>query len=442
MTVGTPNTERVAKVTRALDVMSASRDRRAFHVPGRIEVLGKHTDYAGGRSLLCAVERGFVIAAAPRADSLIRIVNADDESTLSSDGIDTKPHRTGVAPGWWRYAATVIERLRRDFSNIRRGADVAFSSNLPPDSGLSSSSALVVALFLALDAVNEFHGDPRYRTAIPNAELLAEYLGAVENGRPFAPLQAAGGGGVGTHGGSEDHTAILCCRADTLSRYAFCPVRFEGAVPMPAGHVFAIAFSGVAAAKTGNALTQYNEASIATQEIVRLWNVRTNREDATIGDALSATPAAPERLRDTVRTSKPRGFTSARLKDRLEQFLAESCEIIPRAFDALRAGHVAEFGRLVEQSQGNVERWLGNQTAETIALVRQARSLGAGAASAFGAGFGGSVWAMVREDSADVFSRAWRDAYAAEFPSAAPKAIFFITQAADGAAEIPFGDVT
>src|SRR5262249_3991142 len=44
-----------------------------FFVPGRIEVLGKHTDYAGGRSLLCAVERGFCLAVSPRADRLLRI---------------------------------------------------------------------------------------------------------------------------------------------------------------------------------------------------------------------------------------------------------------------------------------------------------------------------------------------------------------------------------
>jgi galactokinase len=429
------HTHRVAKVMRALDGMNASRERRAFHVPGRIEVLGKHTDYAGGRSLLCAVERGFVVAVGPRADNVILIENADDGSRYSSDA-------ARKAPGWWRYASTVTERTARDFPRLRLGADIALSSDLPPDSGLSSSSALVVALFLALDAVRPFRLDERYRNAIPNDETLAEYLGAVENGRPFGPLQTEGGGGVGTHGGSEDHTAILCCRADTLSRYAFCPVRFEGMVPMPSGHVFVIAFSGVAAAKTGNALAQYNEASIATQEIVRLWNGWTYRNDATIGDALAAVPDAAARLRDIVRSSEPRGFTTARLSDRLEQFLVESCDITPQAFDALRNGDLAVFGRLVEQSQTNAERWLGNQTRETITLVRQARALGAVAASAFGAGFGGSVWAMVREDSADACVTEWRDAYAAEFPVAAQKAIFFITRAANGAAEIPLGDFT
>ena len=49
--------------------------RMRWFVPGRIEVLGKHTDYAGGRSLLCAVERGFCVTAVPRDDDVMRVVD-------------------------------------------------------------------------------------------------------------------------------------------------------------------------------------------------------------------------------------------------------------------------------------------------------------------------------------------------------------------------------
>jgi galactokinase len=59
----------------------------AFFVPGRIEVLGKHTDYAGGRSLLCAVERGFVVLATPRDDAIICAVAVQrgEERAISLD---------------------------------------------------------------------------------------------------------------------------------------------------------------------------------------------------------------------------------------------------------------------------------------------------------------------------------------------------------------------
>ena len=51
------------------------QESRAFFVPGRLEVLGKHTDYAGGRSLLCTVERGICLVAAPRDDDRVRKIH-------------------------------------------------------------------------------------------------------------------------------------------------------------------------------------------------------------------------------------------------------------------------------------------------------------------------------------------------------------------------------
>jgi len=68
----------------ALDTNSADADSLAFFVPGRIEVLGKHTDYAGGRSLLCAMERGFAVLARPRTDAVVRAVDRVDAITARS----------------------------------------------------------------------------------------------------------------------------------------------------------------------------------------------------------------------------------------------------------------------------------------------------------------------------------------------------------------------
>jgi len=66
----------------------ACKSAPRWFVPGRIEVLGKHTDYAGGRSLLCAVERGFCVVARPRADNIVRIADAllDVETRLALSG--------------------------------------------------------------------------------------------------------------------------------------------------------------------------------------------------------------------------------------------------------------------------------------------------------------------------------------------------------------------
>ncbi len=194
----------------------APHDLSAFFVPGRIEVLGKHTDYAGGRSLLCAVEQGFTVAVTPRDDSRVSIVDVEDDAELSCDW---DPDIAPPASGWANYPMTVVRRVARNFPLVRRGADIAFISDLPPSAGLSSSSALMIAVFLALAEVNHLAGDPAFRHEIHSLEELGAYLATIENGRSFGTLE--GDRGVGTFGGSEDHTAILCCRAGELAQYRF-----------------------------------------------------------------------------------------------------------------------------------------------------------------------------------------------------------------------------
>lgn len=405
-----------------------SQEPFAFFVPGRIEVLGKHTDYAGGRSLLCAMERGFAVLALPRDDARVRAVDVSRSETreLPPDS------EVDVAPGdWSAYLRTVTRRIMRDFPSARRGVDMAFASDLPAASGMSSSSALVIAVFLALDAANRLEEDAVYRRVITSRETLGNYLGAVENGRDFGAL--AGGHGVGTLGGSQDQTAILCCRAGMLSRYSFCPVRREGDIPFPADRAFVVAFSGVAAEKTSSARLHYNEASLAVSEILLLWNEATQRADGCLADAVASSAGAVEEIRALLRMSRSRTFTSRRLLDRFEQFIAESYDIIPSAADAFARGDLTAVGELVDRSQRGVELLLGNQIPETIALARLARAHGADAASAFGAGFGGSVWALVAAADADAFAQRWREAYVREFPAGAEHSEFIVTLPGPGA---------
>eukprot|EP00656_Telonema_subtile_P023096 TRINITY_DN24406_c0_g1_i1.p1 TRINITY_DN24406_c0_g1~~TRINITY_DN24406_c0_g1_i1.p1 ORF type:complete len:138 (-),score=47.96 TRINITY_DN24406_c0_g1_i1:118-531(-) len=72
---------------------------------------------------------------------------------------------------------------------------------------------------------------------------------------------------------------------------------------------------------------------------------------------------------------------------------------------------IRDSGQLVDKSQKYTDEWLGNLVPVTRWLPAKARELGALAASAFGAGFGGSVWAVVKQSNADEFLAAWREAY-------------------------------
>jgi galactokinase len=392
----------------------------AFMVPGRIEVLGKHTDYAGGRSLLVAVERGFVTLAAARNDSRVRVIDS-----LSGEVVDPSV-ATATAPSWARYPATVAHRLDRNFAEASGGCDIAFASDLPPAAGLSSSSALVVAVYLALDAVRHVSGTATYRDRIDSAEQLAGYLGAVENGLDYGDL--AGEAGVGTMGGSEDHTAILAARRDRLVQYGFAPVTFEASVPMPTSHLFVIAASGVRAEKAGAALGAYNHLAQQVHRLLDLWRSATGNAAPSLAVAVRSEPDAALRLSRIVRDR----FNAAEaepLLARLAQFVTESEELVPGAAGALQRGDLAAFRRHVDRSQQLAAHVLGNQVPETVDLVRTARTFGAVAASAFGAGFGGSVWALVPTAAAEQFLGAWRIAYVTRFPQREAECTFFKTRA-------------
>jgi galactokinase len=404
--------------------LAASAEPLRWHVPGRIEVLGKHTDYAGGRSLLCAAERGLCVVAMPRSDSLIRITDAvSGQSTSFEFAVDL----TIPSEGWTIFPKTVARRMARNFGGKLSGAEIGFASDLPRAAGMSSSSALIVAVFTVLSAVNHVSQHQQYLANIRSREDLAGYLGCIENGQSFGSL--AGDRGVGTFGGSEDHTAIFCARPRCLMLYSFCPVQFERDVELPSDCTFVIGVSGVRADKTGATREQYNRASRSAQAILSAWRSNTGVDTKTLAAASTSSADAPQRIRSILRNSQAEGFDSACLLHRFEQFYLESETIIPKAVDALRVADLVAFGKLVEQSQQAAEQLLGNQVPETIALAGTARSLGAYAASAFGAGFGGSVWALASCAEADAFSKAWKADYEARFPQAAGESQFFITAA-------------
>ena len=401
----------------------------AFFVPGRIEVLGKHTDYAGGSSIVAAAELGFCLVAAPRSDGRLRVAAADGET--AEFALD--PRLVARHGHWSNYPMTVARRLSRNFASCRRGLDIAFCSDLPPAAGMSSSSALMIATYLALAETNDLSRTPAYRQHIKDDLQLAAYLGTIENGQNFGDLH--GDKGVGTFGGSEDHTAILCSERDALGQFVYCPARLERRLPLGGDLVFAVGFSGVVAEKTGAAQDLYNRAALRVGALVKAWNAATGEERVYLADILSRDPQG-EDLRRALKGAETAPFAADELERRLEHFLAEDRQILPRAGDALLAGDLEGFGRLVDRSQALSASLLDNQVPETVALAGCAREQGALAASAFGAGFGGSVWALTRRDGAEAFVERWKNAYAALHPGAAARAGFWLSGAGGAACRI------
>lgn len=412
----------------------------AAYVPGRIEVLGKHTDYAGGRSLTMPIDRGFRMVGRARNDDVVRMVPVDG-------GLDEAEFTLGrpadAPPGHWlHYPATTARRISRNFADATalHGADIAFASDLPPAAGMSSSSAFMVAAFLVLSRLNALPQTRPYRENLASLEDLAMYLACVENGQSFGTL--TGEAGVGTFGGSEDHTAILCGRPGRLSLFSYAPTRFERAVAWPAGMAMVVATCGVSAEKTGARREDYNRVSRRARAVVEAYDADRGTRHRHLRD-LSVT-VGDEGLLETLATlnrleSRRPELARMHLASRFEQFYREDQQIIPEAADVLGRGDVKRFGELCDLSQAQAEAGLENQIPQTVALQRLARQLGAAAASAFGAGFGGSVWAMVPADGAERFAQDWLAAYRKPFPEDAARAEAFATRPSMPAGAIDVG---
>lgn len=399
-----------ALFTAIVEACAARQNRApewAWWVPGRIEVFGKHTDYAGGRTLVCPVPRGFGIVAGARDDRIVTVRDAlrGDSVTLVA-GTDATP-RTG----WRHYVEVAVRRLARNFPGCAFGADIVIASDLPRASGMSSSSALVVGVASALIAIGDVRRHRAWQADIRTPLDLAAYYACIENGRWFGGLE--GDAGVGTHGGSEDHAAIVEGRTDTVSAFGFVPLRAIDVARVPDTWRFVLTPSGVRASKTGDAKGKYNRLSAGSDALLRLWNDHHAPAAGSLAAALAVDPGAADGLRDIVRRAHVDEWTPADLERRLDHFIAEDARVLP-ALEAFRDGDANALGSLSRESQEDAERLLGNQVTETIALAKSARDGGAFAASSFGAGFGGSVWALVPADKAIEFSRRWhREAFVA-----------------------------
>jgi galactokinase len=377
-----------------------------YWVPGRLEVFGKHTDYAGGRTLVAAVPRGFAVAISRRDDCQVHLVDAARDQGVTFDAAPEEPAGAGtrrLSTGWRNYVQTVVRRLSHNFPNLRIGANLVLASDLPRASGMSSSSALMVGVAAALGRIAKIDSRPEWSTNIRGPLDAASYYACLENGMTFGTL--AGDSGVGTHGGSEDHAAIVTGRPGRMSAFAFVPVRHLEDVALPGEWRFVLTPSGVSADKTGGANAPYNNLARGAQALLHLWN-ESHAPASSLADALATTPGAADLLRDVAFRSHVRGWPAGAIVKRLEHFVREDGRI-PAALDAFRCADSDALDRLSAESQLDAETLLGNQVPETVALARAARGLGAFAASSFGAGFGGSVWALVHRDGADEFAARW-----------------------------------
>jgi galactokinase len=356
--------------------------------PGRVNLIGEHTDYNGLPVLPMALEHGITIAFRPRRDRLVVLHNTDSRFPLIEFelGESIPPDPPGSWGNYPRAAAQGLWRERR----LPRGLDGLVSSTLPIAAGLSSSSALVVATALALLEVNEAAMDP-----LALADLLAR-------GERY----------VGLQGGGMDQAVSLGAREGHAVRIAFRPKLTLTPVPVPADWRIIVASSLVEAAKSGGARDAYNTRVRECREALRQFADRYLPGPAPADYAeLLERMLADEALR--------LGSVSlaGTLRHRFAHVVSEAVRV-EQAADALEAGDLPRFGRLLHASHASLRDDYEVSCAELDELVALAQEGGAEGARLTGAGFGGCVIAVTDEAGcAPVMEALWRAFFA---PRAVP----------------------
>eukprot|EP01134_Creolimax_fragrantissima_P003533 CFRG3533T1 len=409
----------------------------AYWVPGRVEVVGKHTDYCGGRSLLAAISKGFAVVTKDRNDNIVKITTtfASGEQKVAEIVMhrDLDP-REGEA--WVNYPANAIRRMVRNFG-IDKGVEIAIGCDIPAASGLSTSSAVICYMFLALSARNNLSESEYFKKHLPTSAELYSYLGFIENGQDCGELK--GDKGVGTFGGSEDHAGIMSGQPMMLNMFSYCPTAHEGSFRIPEDVCFVIAVSGCIAEKTGGKMDAYNNAAFLARDGALAWCKATGKTAANLkevihlvrsegnSDVKTDVRAAIKTLDngDTYPLDEERKFPAGALVRRFDQFYDENEIIVRGVAEAFQNSEFDRLAELTDLSQKLTNTHLMNLIPETRALPILARENGALAASAFGAGFGGSVWALVRTSIVKDFSKSWEESYYKQFPELKDRATFF-----------------
>ncbi|HEY8155322.1 MAG TPA: galactokinase [Myxococcota bacterium] len=186
--------------------------------PGRVNLIGEHTDYNDGWVLPCAIDRDTVVLAARRDDGRVRIFSRE-----SDQGCEFDPGQLAREGDWGDYARGVVFALRERGAAVG-GLDLAVASQLPPGSGLSSSAALCVVLATAFDRAQGLDLDAVARARVAHrAEngFVGVACGIMD---PFACAL-----------GRRDHALRLDCRSAEAAQ-----------VPLPSGRLaWLVAHSGV-----------------------------------------------------------------------------------------------------------------------------------------------------------------------------------------------------
>lgn len=317
--------------------------------PGRIEVIGNHTDYNGGTVLGAAIDRGVWVALARRDDGRRRLASAQRGAVVEVGA--GPPERQAGEAAWANYPLGVLAAFPASGLRVPAGFDYLAMADLPAGAGLSSSAALELASALVFAAAA---GERPERVVLVQAARRAEneFVGV-----PCGILDQAVSGF-----GRRDHLVFIDCRGPRIETE-----------PLPAGAHFWIFNTPTRHALVdGLYAARHRECAAAARAL----------GVARLADATPAWVAA-------------RAGGLGDVEARRARHVIEEIARVDAARAALRAGDLAALGRLLTASHRSSQRWFENSTAELDLLVDALAAMRhVHGARLTGGGFGGAVLAL------------------------------------------------
>ena len=324
--------------------------------PGRINLIGEHTDYSAGFVLPASLALGTWTVAAPRADRVIRVFS-EGQPEIETLPLDVTPR--AAKKSWSDYVTGVAWALQQAGCKLR-GADLLITSDVPMGSGLSSSAALEVSVAHALLTVAEASLSPlEIARACQRAEN--DFVGA----RCGIMDQFAA-----THG--EPGRALLLDCADYSWKSA----------PLPTTHFFVVANTMV---RHALAHGEYNVRRAESEELVDFM-LRCMPQRSRLAELTDA------EMNELIRE------LPATLARRLRHVVSENRRV-HEAYAALESGNVALLGRLLAASHESLRNDYQVSCRELDLLVEIARDVpGVVGARMIGGGFGGCTLSLVEAE--------------------------------------------
>lgn len=370
---------------------------RAFFAPGRVNLIGEHTDYNGGHVFPCALSIGTYAIAKKRNDDMVRMYSMNfknlDVITFSIKHLSYEQQH-----GWANYPKGVMDTFQKNGHNIESGFDVLFYGNIPNGAGLSSSASIELATSVVLNGLFDL-GIDMIRMVQLSQQAENEFIG-VNCGimDQFA---------IGM--GKEQHAILLDCQ--TL-QYTYSPIAMEGASLVIAN----------TNKQRGLADSKYNERRGECERALK--NLQQELTIASLGEL---SPELFEQYKYLIENETDRKrakhavYENARTKE---------------AVHCLQANDLIGFGQLMRQSHESLRDDYGVTGKELDALVAAAWAQeGTIGSRMTGAGFGGCTISIVQNNTIDSFIEQTGKIYTEQTGLTAD---FYVVQVGSGARELTF----